>query len=308
MSVLYIGEPERGRAWAEAHSDLAPDLPFEIWPAMADPASVEYLVVWKLPDGLLARLPNLKAVFSVGAGVDQLDLSALPDGIPLIRMVEPGIVEGIVGYVAMAVLALHRDLLAYVGQQRQQVWRAHRIRPAAQRRVGVLGLGVLGTAVLGHLSPFGFALSGWSRSPKSIDGVTCHSGDDGLAAMLAGTDILVCLLPLTDSTRGILSAALFAQLPEGAGLVNAGRGGHLVADDLLAALDSGRLSAAVLDVTDPEPLPAGHPFWEHPRILVTPHVGAQTRADTAAEILVANIRRLQRGVPLPDQVDRDRGY
>jgi len=209
---------------------------------------------------------------------------------------------------ARAVLALHRDLLDFISQQKQQVWREIRITPAKRRRVGVMGLGQLGQAVLERLEAFGFPRLGWNRSLREIEGVTCYAGIDTLPDFLAQTDILVCLLPLTDETRGILNADLFARLPRGACLVNVGRGPHLVEADVLAALDSGVLSGAVLDVTDPEPLPAGHPFWSHPRILLTPHNASMTTPDTAVDYVLDVIARHRRGEDLPGLVDRSRGY
>jgi glyoxylate/hydroxypyruvate reductase A len=192
--------------------------------------------------------------------------------------------------------------------QNEGRWAPIRLVPAGERRVGLMGLGHLGQAVLRALAPFGFALSGWSRSPRSIEGVACHAGLEALPAFLASVDILICLLPLTDDTRGILCRETLSRLPRNAGLINVGRGGHLVERDLLSLLDQGHLSGAVLDVTDPEPLAAGHPFWTHPRILVTPHVASMTRADSAARALIANIRRHHAGAPMDGEVARDRGY
>ena len=308
MTVLYKANMVRGAEWATFFAERAPHLPFRLWPDIGDPAEVRYLVAWVPPDDIAATFPNLELVFSVGAGVDQFDATKLPPHIPLVRMLEPGIAETMVEYVTMAVLALHRDLLHFISQQKQQVWREIRITPAKRRRVGVMGLGQLGQAVLERLEAFGFPRLGWNRSPREIKGVTCYAGIDSLPDFLAQTDILVCLLPLTDETRGILNADLFARLPRGACLVNVGRGPHLVEADVLAALDSGVLSGAVLDVTDPEPLPAGHPFWSHPRILLTPHNASMTTPDTAVDYVLDVIARHRRGEDLPGLVDRSRGY
>lgn len=308
MTVLYKANMVRGAEWATFFAERAPHLPFRLWPDIGDPADVRYLVAWVPPDDIATTFPNLELVFSVGAGVDQFDATKLPAHIPLVRMLEPGIAETMVEYVTMAVLGLHRDLLQFINQQKAQVWREIRITPARRRRVGVMGLGQLGKAVLERLKAFEFPLLGWNRSPREIAGVACYAGTDTLPNFLAQSDILVCLLPLTDETRGILNADLFARLPRGAGLVNVGRGPHLVEADLLAALDSGALSGAVLDVTDPEPLPAGHPFWSHPRILLTPHNASMTSPDTAVDFVLDVIARHRRGEELPGLVDRRRGY
>jgi glyoxylate/hydroxypyruvate reductase len=308
MTVLYKANMVRGAEWARFFAERAPDLPFRLWPDIGDPAEVRYLVAWVPPDDIAATFPNLELVFSVGAGVDQFDTTKVPPHIPLVRMMEPGIAETMVEYVTMSVLALHRDLLHFISQQKAQVWREIRITPAKRRRVGVMGLGQLGQAVLERLKAFEFPLLGWNRSPRDIEGVACYAGAETLPKFLAQADILVSLLPLTGDTRGILNADLFARLPRDASLVNVGRGPHLVEADFLAALDSGALSGAVLDVAEPEPLPAGHPFWSHPRILLTPHNASMTTPDTAVDYVLDVIARHRRGEELPGRVDRSRGY
>lgn len=308
MALLYKSDPTRGLEWGRLLAEKAPDLGFRIWPDVGNAEDIRYLAVWMPPDDLMGRFPNLEILFSVGAGVDQFDFSALPPDLPIVRMAEPGIVDSMVEYVTMSVLALHRDLVPYIAQQRREIWEQIRVWPAASRRVGVLGLGMLGEAACRKLAGFGFPVAGWSRTRRAIDGVTCYAGAEEMPDFLARTDILVCLLPLTDETRGILDADLFARLPKGAKLANCGRGGHLDQDALLAALDSGQISAAVLDVTSPEPLSAGHALWSHPGVLVTPHIASMTQPDTAVEVLLDNLRRHKAGEPLVGLVDRKRGY
>jgi glyoxylate/hydroxypyruvate reductase len=306
--ILYCGAAARGQAWARIVHETTEDFELQVWPDFGAANDIEYLVAWTIPTGLIAKLPRLRAVFSVGAGVDQLDLAAIPANLPLARMLEPGIEACLTSYVAMAVLALHRDLPAYLAQQRAGIWRPLPVHPPSACRVGLLGLGRLGMAAAMTVRGLGFPVAGWSRLAKAIDGIACHCGADGLARLLAVSDILVCLLPLTVETRGILNAENFARLPRGAGLINAGRGGHLVEADLLDALASGQVGAAVLDVTETEPLDAEHPFWRHEHILLTPHVGAVTQTDTGIAALLDNIRRHVRGESLEGLVNRARGY
>lgn len=307
MTVLYKADPVRGAQWAALFAQRAPEMPFRVWPDIGDPAEIRYLVAWQ-PGDLAHTLPNLEAVFSVGAGVDQLDLASLPAHLPVVRMIEPGIVEGMVEYVCEAVLAIHRDLFDYALAQQARAWTPLPLVPARERRVGVLGLGQLGTAALERLRLFGFDCAGWSRSPRTLDGVTCFAGEATLDAFLARTDILVCLLPLTPDTRGLLSRRVFDALPRGASLVHVGRGPHLDSDALLAALASGQLRNAVLDVTDPEPLPPEHPLWAAPRVRITPHIASATRPDTAVDAMLDNLRRHRAGEPMIGLIDRSRGY
>ncbi|MCU5772547.1 glyoxylate/hydroxypyruvate reductase A [Erwiniaceae bacterium BAC15a-03b] len=308
MNIVYKSEPERGRKWAALVKEQVPHASFRLWPDIGDPTTVDYLVAWQPPADIMQQFPNLKVLFSVGAGADQFDYARLPADLPVVRMVEPGLINGMVEYVSFAVLGLHRDMPRYFQQQRAQQWQPHLMRSAAKCRVGVMGLGSLGEAVLKPLQAFGFDCGGWSRTPRDIDGVQCWAGPEQLGDFLARSDILICLLPLTDSTRGLLNADCFNQLPRGAALVQVGRGAQLNHDDLLSALESQQLSAAVVDVTDPEPLPAGHPFWTHPAIWLTPHIASHSMADTAIEALLANIRRFEAGEPMVGVIDRQRGY
>jgi glyoxylate/hydroxypyruvate reductase A len=308
MTFLYKGDGRRGAIWAEQFARRMPQLPFQIWPEIGDPAEVRFLAAWQPPENIPQTLPNLEVLFSVGAGVDQFDLSALPTDLKVVRMVEPGLTACMCEYVSWAALSLHREIPLYLRQQRRSEWKEHPVRPAHTRRVGVMGMGMLGRAALAQLRLLGFDCAGWNRSRRNEPGVRCYAGEAELEEFLARTDILICLLPLTDETRGILGRRVFDALPQGAALVNAGRGGHLVEADLLAALERGQLSAAILDVCEPEPLPQGHAFWDHPRIWLTPHVASATQAETAAEALLDNLRRYEVGLPLEGAVDRSRGY
>lgn len=308
MTFLYKADPARGAVWAHHFAQRAPQYRFRIWPDMGDPFAVRFLAAWQPPPDLARLFPNLEVLFSVAAGIDQFDFPALPPDLPVVRMVEPGIVNGMVEYVCFAVLGLHRDLPVYLRRQRDAEWIEMPVVPAARRRVGVLGLGLLGTAVLAKLRGFGFDCAGWSRTAHEVEGVRSYAGQGDLPAFLARTDILVCLLPLTPATRGMLNAELFAALPRGANLVHVGRGPQLTQSDLLAALDSGQIGHAILDVCDPEPLPPGHWMWQHPRVWLTPHIASMTQPESAVEVVLENLRRFERGETMLGLVDRARGY
>ncbi|WP_447801102.1 2-hydroxyacid dehydrogenase [Pseudomonas kilonensis] len=308
MALLYKADPVRGEHWRRLFAEHAPDIEWRAWPDIGDPRDIQYLAAWQAPDDVETLLPNLQVLFALSAGVDQLDLGRLPTTLPVVRLLDPGISQGMCEYASFAVLSLHRDMLRYRQQQAERCWQAHRLMPAGQRRVGVMGLGLQARQILASLKSFGFALSGWARSEHDIDGVACFAGDEQLPAFLGQCDIVLCVLPLTEQTRGILNRQLFQHLPKGAALVNMGRGGHLMEADLLEALADGQLSAAVLDVLEQEPAPMDHPFWHHPQILLTPHIAAMTQPESAFGVLLENIRRHQRGESMLGLVDRERSY
>ncbi|ALI10254.1 MULTISPECIES: glyoxylate/hydroxypyruvate reductase A [Pseudomonas] len=308
MALLYKADPVRGEQWKRLFAEHAPDIEWRAWPDIGDPKDIRYLAAWQAPDDLETLLPNLEVLFALSAGVDQLDLDRLPTSLPVVRLLDPGITRGMCEYASFAVLSLHRDMLRYRQQQVARCWQAHLLQPAAQRRVGVMGLGMQARQILATLQTFGFALSGWARSEHRIAGVDCFAGDAQLPAFLGQCDIVLCVLPLTEQTKGILNRQLFQHLPKGAALVNMGRGGHLIEEDLLDALASGQLSAAVLDVLQQEPAASDHPFWQHPQILLTPHIAAMTQPESAFGVLLDNIRRHQRGESMLGQIDPQRRY
>ncbi|RON61811.1 glyoxylate/hydroxypyruvate reductase A [Pseudomonas fluorescens] len=308
MALLYKADPVRGEQWKALFAEHAPDIEWRAWPDIGDPTDIKYLAAWQAPEDLQTLLPNLQVLFALSAGVDQLDLSRIPPSLPVVRLLDPGITQGMCEYASFAVLGLHRDMLRYRQQQIARCWQAHLLQPAHKRRVGVMGLGTQAQQILATLQPLGFALKGWARSAHRIAGVECFAGREQLPAFLSQCDIVMCVLPLTEQTRGILDHELFCQLPRGAALINMGRGGHLVEEDLLEALDSGQLSGAVLDVVQKEPASADHPFWDHPQILLTPHIAAMTQPESAFGVLLENIRCFERGEPMTGQIDRNKGY
>lgn len=309
MAILFRSTPAATARWRPLLAALLPEHEIRYWPEIGDRGAIDYALVWHPEPGLLATLPNLKMIFGLGAGIDHLLRDPdLPRRVPIVRLVDPYMTDAMSEYVALSVLRLHRQDLDYLAQQRAGVWRELEQKNAAERPVGILGFGTLGQDAGRKLRALGFDVAGWSRGEKIVPGFATFAGPDGLDLLLRRSEIVVCLLPLTVETRGILNARAFARLPRGAGIVNAGRGGHVVEGDLLAALDTGQLLGAVLDVFDDEPLPPDHPFWRHPRVIVTPHVAAETHPPTAAPLVRAAIRQCEAGLPIANRVDLARGY
>lgn len=261
------------------------------------------------PRAVLQGFTGLKLIQSLWMGVDTLLADAtLPRGVPLARLVDPGMLTAMSETVLARVLDWHRDLYRYRAHQRERRWQPLPQVFASERTIGLLGLGELGRSAATKLAALGFSVCGWSRRPKTLPGIECFAGEEGLERLLSRSSALVCLLPLTPRTRGILNAATLAQLPEGACLINVARGAHVVECDLLAALDAGHLAHAYLDVFETEPLPREHPFWTHPRVSVTPHVAALTDPRTALPSVIENLKRVRRGATPRDLVDPAAGY
>jgi glyoxylate/hydroxypyruvate reductase A len=266
-------------------------------------------VLWRPPPELFSAAPRARAIFNLGAGVDaMLELPTLPAGMPVVRLEDAGMAEQMADYVTLAVLAAYREQRDYSAQQREGRWARRPYRPKHEFVVGILGLGLLGRTVAAALARHGFPLAGWSRGAKAVPGVRTFSGRAHLPEFLAVARALVCLLPATPDTRGLIDRRTLAQLPRGAHLVNVSRGALVVEDDLLAALDSGHVASATLDVFHEEPLPASHPFWHHPRVTITPHSSAITLVDDSTAQIAAKIRRLEQGLPVTGIVDRAHGY
>lgn len=285
---------------------LAPERP-------SDP-SIRYAVVWKQPAGMLRDLPNLRAIFSIGAGVDHILADrTVPDTVPIVRVVAANLAQHMTEYVVWRVLDHHRHGFQYRAQQKRKVWREPTQRTAGDIAVGILGLGNLGRSAAASLRTLGFTVNGWSRTPRTVDGVACFHGETGLTSFLGATDILVVLLPLTAATQGIVDYGLLKQLRRrnalgGAVLINAGRGRLQKDDDILRALEDGVLKEASLDVFEIEPLPKTSALWTHPRVFVTPHAAATSDPDHLVGPMLDQMDAHDRGAPLKDLVDRSLGY
>lgn len=306
--VLHVG-PARAEWWRRHMQKLLPDMVVSLWDQPVDESAVEAAIVWRHPPGGLLRFPNLRVIISIGAGVDHVLVDPdLPPGVPIIRTTGPDLTQRMREYVVMHALRLHRGQAEIEAAQREGAWRQSVEPVAADRRIGVLGLGNLGLACARALRDIGFSVSGWSRNPRALRGVDACFGPDGLARVARRSDILVCLLPLTPETENILNARLFDWAPRGAAIINAARGEHLNEADLLERLDSGHLSRAVLDVFRKEPLPQTHPFWTHPKIDITPHVASLIDPEAGGRIIAQNLRLFLAGMPTPDLVDPARGY
>lgn len=308
MDTVFVYTGRSSGEWRERFEAAAPEFRWLAWPDLDAAAGATVIVGWNPPPDLFRKLPALRLAHALGAGVDGfLKRDDLPD-VPLARLLDAGMAEQMVEYALLGTLMWQRRLPLYRAQQQSARWWQWPARTRAEVRVGVLGLGRMGGAVATALAGFGYRVSGWSRTPRSLPGIACHDGVPGLDTVLQGSDVLVSLLPSTPDTRGLLDRARLSRLPEGALVINAARGDQLIADDLIALLDAGHLCGALLDVFATEPLPPDSPLWSHPTVTITPHVAALTVPGPSVEQVVKNLRRWKAGEPLHGLVDRALGY
>lgn len=310
MAVLLSTKAHTMEEWKRALLAVDPTLEIRMFPDAGDPASIEAAVVWTSHDmAELKRYPNLRLIVSMGAGVDHLFRPpGPPAGVPVARLVDVLLTSAMSEWVLLNVLRFHRQDAEYRAQQAARIWEELEAPITSKAGIGILGLGELGSDAARKLGMLGFPVMGWTRRAKAVDGVENFTGTDGLLAMAARSRMLVCLLPLTPETRGIVNATVLRAMPRGGFLLNAARGGHVVDADLLAALDSGHIGAAALDVFEPEPLPAEHPYWSHPKVVLTPHAASITIPESVAPQVVENIHRVRAGRPLINLVDFAAGY
>ncbi len=305
--ICKTGGAGEDALWKAELARRLPELEIRDWPDIGDPAEARFVLLFTSAPGLFEGMTGLRAVLSAGAGVDGF-VADLPPGVPAARLVDPWMQTALAGWVVHAVLHFARNMPAYGAQQARGLWRERFEAHFEPRRVGILGCGGIGRRAGEALAGLGFRVAGWTRTPRALGPLESRHGPEGLDALLAESEFLVLLLPLTPETQGLLDAGRLARLPEGAFLINAARGALVSQPALLAALDGGRLGGAFLDVTDPEPLPPGDPLWRHPKVRLTPHVAGVTNPITGAALVAENIRRALAGEPLTHPVDTDRGY
>ena len=310
MRILLHRADGRTEPWLKDFSKYLPEAEFEIWHAGEKSQPCDYAVVWSPPEAMLPELAQVKAIFNTGAGVDALLRygDAIPREIPIIRLGDAGMGLQMAEYVTHAVLRYFRRFDDYERQARAGIWAALPPYNREDFAIGVLGLGALGKRVIEALAPFGFPLRGWSRTEKRIDGVQCYQGLDGLDTFLRGSRVLVCMLPLTPETNNLIDRSNLGKLPAGAYVINVARGAHIAEPELLSLIKSGHIAAATLDVFRNEPLPAQHPFWQEPRITITPHISALTLRRESVQQIADKIRSFESGQPVSDIVDRNLGY
>lgn len=309
MSILLICNNKDPKPWAKALREKLPTATIEVFPDVTVSAKVDYIICWKPETDAFQQFPNLKVVQSLGAGVEHItETNELSASITLTRIVDPQLAVDMWEFVLAIVMSRLKLLPTYAQQQARKKWEQHTYRRIPETTIGVLGLGKIGALVARNFAHLGFPVVGWSNSQKEIEGVESHTGQDGFSNCLSQTAILINILPLTPDTEGILNQKSLSLLKKRAYLINVGRGGHLVEEDLIPLIDHGQLSGAFLDVFHTEPLPTPHPFWEHPKVTITPHIASLTNVETAVEQLVENYRRFKTGKQLLHVVSLKKGY
>ena len=306
MKITFCCTGAKPEPWLEGLAAALPGADVSVWQPGAPPA--DYAVVWAPPQQFIDEQAGLKALFNIGAGVDALLALRLPPAMRVVRLDDAGMAVQMAEYVCHALVRHFREFDGYEADMRAGRWSYRRPRLREDFPVGIMGLGVLGARVARAVAQFDFPVLGWSRGPRQLDGVRCYSGPQGFNDFLAATRVLVNLLPLTPETRDIINRETLSRLLPGAYVINVARGAHLVDEDLLALIESGHVAGATLDVFRTEPLPAGHPFWQHPRITLTPHTSARTLRDESIAQIARKMTALERGEPIAGIVDHARGY
>jgi glyoxylate/hydroxypyruvate reductase A len=309
MALLIIAPELEVEMFADELKRLDPDLDIRLWPQFGNADKVEFVLTWNHPLGEFNQFKNLKCIASLGAGIDHILRDPdLPHGVPITRVVQSSMSQFMSEYVILSVLHYCRQFDIYKKDLAAKRWQPRIPLLARDIGIGIMGMGQLGADAARKLTQLEFKVAGWSQSLKNIDGVKSFAGDQALDDFLSRTHILICLLPLTPATRGVLNRRTFEKLPAGAYLINVARGAHLIEEDLLTALESGHLAGACLDVFQTEPLPADHPFWDHPNIMITPHISSITDPLAVMPQILENYERMKSGKSFRHVVDRDRGY
>lgn len=309
VSIVFKAGAGDPSGWERELRQRIPNLDWRVWPDIGDPTTVDFVLAFKVEPGFFAQFSNLKGILATGAGVDGLFADpTVPLGLPVARIVDPYMTEQMVQWAAYGVLHFYRRFDEYRALQNAERWEELGEPTRHPPKVGVLGFGEIGGAVGRGLLALGFHVHGWTRLPRDLGPMANFAGMEQLDAFLAESHFLICMLPLTPDTQGILNRERLSKLPKNAVVLNLARGGHLVTDDLLALMNEGHLLGAVLDVTEPEPLPQGHPLWSQPNVILTPHESGVTTPATAADQVTENVRRVLAGEPVNNPVDPTRGY
>lgn len=309
MTAIFIAPTMKPDPWIRQFKNIAPEVDFRLWPDTGNPDDILFAMVWRHPEGVLNRFKNLKCIASLGAGVDSvLSDPELPLGIPITRVIDPSMSQSMSEYVMLAVLFHCRQLDLFKTDAAVRQWKPRIPMQADETTIGIMGLGQLGQDAGLKLSMMGYRVNGWVRKSRKVEGINVYAGDDGFGPFLSSSNILICMLPLTDKTKGILNKNTFSRLPRGAFLINVARGEHLVESDLMDALDNGSLSGAFLDVFQTEPLPRDHPFWLRTDIIMTPHISSLTNPKAVVPGIIENYHRAISNKEPLNTINRNRGY